>query len=63
LKNGNPLKTKWFPAGVGQSTQIVDFSIPDTVIYPDAFEIDWPRKTLDLNRKDNFRRTSGLFPE
>ncbi len=62
LKNGNPLKTKWFPALVGQSTQIVDFSIPDTVLYPDAFEIDWPRKTLDLNRKDNFRRTSGLFP-
>ncbi len=58
LKNGKPKETRWFSPKAGGSQQNVVFSI-DSV---DAFELDWPRKTLDINRKNNFRRTSGLFP-
>jgi hypothetical protein len=58
LKDGKPLKTEWFPPIEGRSTKTILFHADSA----DAYEIDHVRKTLDLNRKDNFRRTTGLFP-
>ena len=58
LKGGKPLKTEWFPPIQGRSTETVMFYADSA----DAYEIDYGRKTLDLNRKNNFRRTSGWFP-
>ena len=58
FQKGIPVATKWFSVENWKARESVFFPI-DTA---DAFEIDYPRKTLDLNRKDNFRRTSGLFP-
>ena len=58
LKNGQELETKWFAPITGSSAQTIKFQVDSA----DAFEIDFPRKTLDINRKNNFRRTSGLFP-
>ncbi|MFN0036589.1 MAG: M1 family metallopeptidase [Saprospiraceae bacterium] len=58
FQNGKPVETKWFPPAAGKSKQTIEFQIEKA----DAFEIDYPRTTLDLNRKNNFRRTSGLFP-
>lgn len=58
LKNGVPHSTKWYFPLEGESTRTVQFE-GDSV---DAFEIDYARKTLDINRKNNFRRTNGLFP-
>ena len=58
FKNGEPKETKWF--------SVADWQARNSVLFPidsaDAFEIDWPRKTLDINRKNNFRRTKGVFP-
>ncbi|MDX1913624.1 MAG: M1 family metallopeptidase, partial [Saprospiraceae bacterium] len=58
LKNGKPVATKWFEHTDGSEVQKVEMAGVDA----DAFEIDYPRHTLDINRKNNFRRTSGLFP-
>jgi len=58
LKKGKPLETRWYSVADWESRHRVVFPIDSA----DAFEIDWPRKTLDINRKNNFRRTSGLFP-
>jgi hypothetical protein len=58
LKNGKPIKTEWFPPIPAQSTGTVIFHSDSA----DAYEIDYARKTLDVNRKNNFRRTAGLFP-
>ncbi|MBC7778249.1 MAG: M1 family metallopeptidase, partial [Phycisphaerae bacterium] len=58
FQNGKPVETRWF--------SIADWEPQHSVVFPidsaDAFEIDYLRKTLDINRKNNFRRTSGLFP-
>lgn len=60
LYNGQPLESRWFPALPGnQGTVVFSTSSADSI---DAFEVDFERKTLDVNRKNNFRRTSGLFP-
>ncbi len=65
LKNGKAIKSEWCSDFTfnewmhGQSsTRKILFEAPEA----DAFEIDYLRKTLDINRKNNFRRTSGLFP-
>ncbi len=57
LRNGQPVGTKWFEAS-DEKRQTLEFQM-DSV---DAFEIDFERKTLDINRKNNFRRSSGWFP-
>jgi hypothetical protein len=57
LKDGLPQSTRWFPAS-GEKQQKVVFPIQDA----DAFLIDSRHATLDVNRSNNFRRTSGLFP-
>lgn len=58
LHNGKPVSTRWFTQGdIGRTSGI--FFPVDTV---DAFEIDYERITLDINRKNNFRKTGGLFP-
>jgi len=58
LKDGRPMGTRWYSPNTDSKTQVIEFQ-SDSV---DAFEIDWYRHTLDLNRKNNFRRTSGVFP-
>ena len=58
LQKGKPVSTKWFSAAEWEEDQKVSFPIDSA----DAFEIDWPRTTLDVNRKNNFRSTTGLFP-
>lgn len=58
LKHGKPIQTEWFPPIPGRTTQSVHFNVDSA----DAFELDYDRITLDINRKNNFRRTSGLFP-
>lgn len=55
LKDGKPMETRWFSPKQESKTQTIEFQ-SDSV---DAFEIDWYRHTLDLNRKNNFRRTTG----
>ncbi|MFN0174707.1 MAG: M1 family metallopeptidase [Saprospiraceae bacterium] len=57
FKNGVPLETKWFSKEDWKTRINTSFPIDSA----DAFEIDWPRKTLDINRKNNFRRTSGIL--
>jgi hypothetical protein len=57
LRNGQPLKTTWFAPQAGPRT--VEMEAPADV---DAFEIDHAHEMLDLNRKNDTRRTSGLFP-
>ncbi|MBP6810896.1 MAG: M1 family metallopeptidase [Saprospiraceae bacterium] len=58
LKNGEPVETIWFPPISAGKTQNIEPK-PDDV---DAYEIDYLRKTLDINRKNNSRSISGLFP-
>jgi hypothetical protein len=58
LREGKPVETEWFPPLGKKEGQVVGFQSVEA----DAFEIDYPRQMLDLNRKNNFRRTSGLFP-
>jgi hypothetical protein len=58
LQKGKPVETVWFPPFGKKEGQVAGFQSVEA----DAFEIDYPRQTLDLNRKNNFRRTSGLFP-
>lgn len=53
LKAGKPVETKWYT-----STGTVEFPPCDA----DAFEIDHAHTVLDLNRKNNMRRTSGFLP-
>ncbi|MDO8366760.1 MAG: M1 family metallopeptidase [Saprospiraceae bacterium] len=57
FQKGKPVKTKWFSASEWEKQQSVTFPTASA----DAFEIDWPRTTLDINRKNNFIKTSGLF--
>jgi hypothetical protein len=57
LKDGLPVKTKWF-APVDGPAQTVDFPVTEA----DAFVIDHDHTTLDLHRNNNYRRTTGLFP-
>ncbi|MBX2893092.1 MAG: M1 family metallopeptidase [Saprospiraceae bacterium] len=53
LSNGKPAHTKWY-------------SSPGELNFPtteaDAFVVDDEYATLDLNRKNNLRRTSGFLP-
>jgi len=57
LRDGKALKTEWFAPQAGPRT--IDMEAPPDV---DAFEIDREHALLDVNRKNNTRRTSGLFP-
>lgn len=57
FKDGQAVDTIWYdPSDLGQRNQVF---FPDASI--DAFEIDYIRSTLDLNRKNNFRRSTGAF--
>ena len=57
LRQGQPVQTHWYPALSGRT---------DTLLFPetdvDRFVVDYSHNTLDVNRKNNSRRTSGLFP-
>lgn len=58
LHHGKPVSTQWFTRNdIERSSGI--FFPADTA---DAFEIDYERITLDINRKNNFRKTEGIFP-
>ena len=57
MQDGQPGLTQWYPATTGQR-QTVDFPAANA----DAFVIDYQHATLDINRKNNTRRTSGLLP-
>jgi len=67
LKDGVPLKTEWFFDFVwsewvhnnGLKLRKIEIDAPSDA---DAFVIDRERTTLDVNRKNDSRRTSGLFP-
>lgn len=61
IHKGKPVRTQWYESSLKNQQQSIFFSVPDTVHY-DAYEIDYPRVTLDVNRKNNFRRSSGIFP-
>ncbi|MFN0212615.1 MAG: M1 family metallopeptidase [Saprospiraceae bacterium] len=58
FQNGDALKTIWYSNAQLDTKSSIFFPIDSA----DAFEIDWQRKVLDINRKNNFRKTSGLFP-
>ncbi len=65
FQNGKEIKTEWHhefstnePLVAATSTRTITMDAPGA----DAFEIDYQRITLDLNRKNNFRRTSGILP-
>lgn len=53
LKNGQPVQTQWY-------AQPGELTFP--AVEADQFIIDYERVALDLNRKNNARRTSGLLP-
>lgn len=57
LKDNQVVGNLWvFPAA--EKRQTVSMAVDDA----DRFVIDYERITLDINRKNNFRRTRGLFP-
>ncbi|HAD14357.1 MAG TPA: hypothetical protein DCF33_18195 [Saprospirales bacterium] len=58
LQEGKPVSTRWFTQGDIERSSGVFFQTDSA----DAFEIDYERVTLDINRKNNFRKTGGLFP-
>lgn len=58
LEHGKEVATRWYTAQDLERNHSVFFAVDSA----DAFEIDWQRVTLDLNRRNNFRRTGGLFP-
>jgi hypothetical protein len=57
LRDGQPLRTEWFLPPHGDST-LIFFREPSAT----AFRIDHPRDILDVNRRNNYRRTSGFWP-
>ena len=57
LQDGKPVSTQWYPASA-TPRRTVDF--PATPA--DAFVIDYQHATLDVQRKNNQRRTGGLLP-
>lgn len=57
LRAGKPVQTFWYATPVNR-TEIVACPNLDA----DAFVLDYEHTTLDVNRKNNTRRTGGLFP-
>ena len=57
MRDGRPVQTIWYPATT-ESSATLEF--PD--VEADLFELDHEHATLDINRKNNSRRTQGLFP-
>jgi len=57
MQDGKEVLTQWFAAS-GEQKQSVLFPATSA----DAFVIDYQHATLDINRKNNSRRTSGLLP-
>jgi len=57
MQDGQPGATQWYPVST-EKQQIVNF--PTTTA--DAFIIDYQHTMLDVDRKNNLRRTSGAFP-
>ncbi len=66
LKDGKPIKTEWFsgfPSGnlsheTPEKTTTLRFDAPDA----DAFEIDYSYETLEMDRRNNFRKVPGAMP-
>jgi Peptidase family M1 domain len=60
MKDGAAVRTVWYSAGdmEGSRYQTLRFSTPEA----DAFLIDQAHNTLEMNRKNDMRRTSGMFP-
>ncbi|MCC6462763.1 MAG: M1 family metallopeptidase [Saprospiraceae bacterium] len=57
LRNGQPVQTIWYPA-LEQSRTVVAFP----AVEAEVFVLDQEHTTLDVNRRNNSRRTSGIFP-
>ncbi|MBK9335983.1 MAG: M1 family metallopeptidase [Lewinellaceae bacterium] len=57
MRGGRAMYTRWYPAPGAKKTT-VQFPDVDT----DLFVLDSDRATLDVNRHNNNRRPSGLFP-
>ncbi|MBK6930577.1 MAG: hypothetical protein IPH12_06770 [Saprospirales bacterium] len=57
LRAGRPVETVWYPALQGKTAAVAFPDVP-----ADAFVLDYGRAALDINRKNNSRRTSGLLP-
>jgi Peptidase family M1 domain len=58
LKDGQPLNTQWYQPKADEKSFIAPFPATEA----DRFVVDYERKTFDVNRKNNTRRTKGLFP-
>ncbi|MBL7776179.1 MAG: M1 family metallopeptidase [Saprospiraceae bacterium] len=57
VRGNQAVQTIWYPAFDGSSAV---FTFPE--VEADQFVLDFERATLDVNRKNNSQRTSGLFP-
>ncbi len=57
LQDGKAVATQWYPVSV-EKHQTVNFPATSA----DAFVIDYQHDMLDINRKNNTRRTSGVLP-
>ena len=58
VKDGKAVETRWFgPMEEGQN--VIEFKTDGEV---DAFVSDLDRETLDINRKNDQRSTTGVFP-
>jgi hypothetical protein len=57
MRSGRALYTRWYPAPGAKKTTV---QFPD--VDADLFVLDSERATLDVNRHNNSRRPSGLFP-
>lgn len=57
LRDGRAVQTQRYPA-LGQRTSTVAFP----AVEADAFVLDHERSTLDVHRRNNYRRATGLLP-
>ncbi|MEQ1743986.1 MAG: M1 family metallopeptidase [Saprospiraceae bacterium] len=57
LRNEQPVLTRWYSASSEKSAFV---SFPE--VDADCFVLDHERATLEMNRGDNTRRTTGLLP-
>ncbi|MCB9316991.1 MAG: M1 family metallopeptidase [Lewinellaceae bacterium] len=57
LRAGQPVQTIWYPAAPEKTTEV---EFPD--LMADLFVLDYEHAALDFIRKNNSRRTAGLFP-
>ena len=57
LRKNEVVKTEWFPPQAAQ--RLIEMNAPSDA---DAFVLDHERVTLDVRRRNNYRRTSGVLP-